>query len=772
MLLRVEALYNQHRFISLTLRTLYYIEMTLMIIGIGTTMQKFRFDTSCVTLELPPMAIIFAWVFISDAGTLLTLEYSVITPVNQTLLFILTSIRFVQGVRQYGWGMVPLIELLMRDGTWSFFLIEALLAVNGVFYFVMSYPYGPMFYCYLIAGFSFVGYRVILNLRQDNLVSSHESGELSSIVVFASAPPLAIVNTTPPRDAGIKGWCSKGTGICNPSPFGSFFAMVGLQVAPDEALLPPSPMSVAIQIVNCVGVSAIAFILWDICITMDQEVERIWSEPWTRTKILYYICRYLPVTLMASTLPAGALKPPEITYTYHDCFIWQLYQLSATMMIFLSVEFVMLLRVEALYNQHRFVCLTLRTLYYVEMILMIIGIGTSMPKFRYDTTCLAVGLPPTAIIFAYLLAGFSFIGYRVILNLRQNTTIARLESDRLTSIVVFADPPPFENTGSATLVVYTHPPFQRLRDYFSFLSINNMAAKGEGATKQGGSLGSAPRSLSIAIPSGKSTSLPTDGDSVTAHQDTTASSTHTSPTVASNSPVENMKNGGSHTSKEDILDKFKHPPADKLPNGDAPVNPTSAKYQGSLDLEAIMSCILGMKRLSTTIYSTFETFEKQTARVAGLAPAVDAAGQLRSLRDIFEIKQQERTKRLAELRSRFEEAVPQLIEEYRSKVDDLVKEVVAEEIKDRVQRELEKQLPEKLRKDVVQHERQLIEVQANLYNNEARRFNASLVSPQSLTVPLRPLLRPLPTPEQSPVYVRSPIFTPDTAVPAVPLPTP
>ncbi|KAF4598131.1 hypothetical protein EYR38_006527 [Pleurotus pulmonarius] len=162
-------------------------------------------------------------------------------------------------------------------------------------------------------------------------------------------------------------------------------------------------MTVAIQIVNCVGVSAIAFILWDICVTMDQEVERIWSEPWTRTKILYYICRYLPVTLMASTLPAGALKPPEITYTYHDCFIWQLYQLSATMMIFLSVEFVMLLRVEALYNQQRFVCLTLRTLYYVEMILMIIGIGTSMPKFRYDTTCLAVGLPPTAIIFAYVL---------------------------------------------------------------------------------------------------------------------------------------------------------------------------------------------------------------------------------------------------------------------------------------------------------------------------------------------------------------------------------
>ncbi|KAF7428163.1 hypothetical protein PC9H_007384 [Pleurotus ostreatus] len=302
-------------------------------------------------------------------------------------------------------------------------------------------------------------------------------------------------------------------------------------------------------------------------------------------------------------------------------------------------------------------------------------------------------------------------------------------------------------------------------------AVNKMSAKSQGATKQGNSLG-APRKLSLTIPANEPMFLP-DGDSVTAHNNTTTSSTHTSPTVASNSPIDNLKNGSSRPSKEGMLDKFKQPPVAKPhSNGATPETAAATKPSGPLDLEAIMSCILGMKRLSTTIYSTFETFEKQTARVAGLAPAVDAAGQLQSLRDAFETKQQERTKRVAELRSRFEEAVPRLIDEYRSKVDDLVKEVVAEEIKDRVQRELENQLPEKLRKDVVQHERQLIEVQANLYNNEARRFNASLVSPQSLTVPLRPLLRPLPTPEQSPSYVRSPIFSPETAVPAVPLPTP
>ncbi|KAJ8696237.1 hypothetical protein PTI98_006121 [Pleurotus ostreatus] len=184
MLLRVEALYNQHRLISLTLRTLYYVEIILMTIGIGTTIERFRYDTSCLSVGLPPMAIIFA----------------VVMPVNQTLLFTLTSIRFVQGVRQYGWGMVPLVELLMRDGTWSFFLIEVLLAANGVFYFVMSYPYGPMLYCYLIAGVSFVGYRVILNLRQDGVPSGPASGELSSIVVFASPPPLEVSRTTITRN--------------------------------------------------------------------------------------------------------------------------------------------------------------------------------------------------------------------------------------------------------------------------------------------------------------------------------------------------------------------------------------------------------------------------------------------------------------------------------------------------------------------------------------------------------------------------------------------
>ncbi len=38
---------------------LYYI-VILVIIGIGITVQRIRFDTSCLALGLPQMAVIFA----------------------------------------------------------------------------------------------------------------------------------------------------------------------------------------------------------------------------------------------------------------------------------------------------------------------------------------------------------------------------------------------------------------------------------------------------------------------------------------------------------------------------------------------------------------------------------------------------------------------------------------------------------------------------------------------------------------------------------------
>jgi len=40
----------------------------------------------------------------------------------QTFLFAITFYKFIQAVRA-GWSDVPLVALLMRDGTWAFFVL-------------------------------------------------------------------------------------------------------------------------------------------------------------------------------------------------------------------------------------------------------------------------------------------------------------------------------------------------------------------------------------------------------------------------------------------------------------------------------------------------------------------------------------------------------------------------------------------------------------------------------------------------------------------------
>jgi len=78
-----------------------------------------------------------------------------------------------------------------------------------------------------------------------------------------------------------------------------------------------------------------------------------------------------------------------------------------------------------------------------------------------------------------------------------------------------------------------------------------------------------------------------------------------------------------------------------------------------------------------------------------------------------------------------------------------VAEIVEKKIEERVRSQLNSRIPEEIPLQSQDLQRQILEVQAELHNSEARRYHATLrESPFSL--PLRPLLRPLATPLQSP----------------------
>lgn len=172
-----------------------------------------------------------------------------------------------------------------------------------------------------------------------------------------------------------------------------------MPIAGKTKTLSPEEEAVAFRIASSSSIATIAFLLWDICITVDQEVELIWSQPFSFANVLYLIVRYLPIVLQISILPIGSTEPEGLTFSHRECLIWQLYQLVATMLLFMAVEYILLLRVDALYGGYRPIRWIIRCLYFVEVTCMIVGISVSAHGFLFDARCGVTDTPSTAVIF-------------------------------------------------------------------------------------------------------------------------------------------------------------------------------------------------------------------------------------------------------------------------------------------------------------------------------------------------------------------------------------
>ncbi|KAJ6593562.1 hypothetical protein B0H19DRAFT_1281149 [Mycena capillaripes] len=164
------------------------------------------------------------------------------------------------------------------------------------------------------------------------------------------------------------------------------------------------------------------------------------------------------------------------------------------------------------------------------------------------------------------------------------------------------------------------------------------------------------------------------------------------------------------------------------------------------ELLAVGELVAAMKRVVGVLGTTFDSLGEQTERVATLAPALKAAEHIKKLRaEIAHIIRQQELQAL-EVKNLLDEAVKQTLSE---ELKAHIQATVAQEVKERVASQLHAQIPENLRQQIKSHKRQILEVQRSLHNSEARQHNSAL-GPAALTDELRPLLRPLPSAEQSP----------------------
>ncbi|KJA27900.1 hypothetical protein HYPSUDRAFT_884936 [Hypholoma sublateritium FD-334 SS-4] len=163
------------------------------------------------------------------------------------------------------------------------------------------------------------------------------------------------------------------------------------------------------QAVNRSSVAALAFLVWDILITTDDEIKYIWPRSWTYTKFVYFFVRYVPMLVQIPLLLVGSELSPHFHFTPHDCFAWGVYQGVAAAVVVVVVDSILILRVHALYHGNIMMPRVLAFFYALEITGLAVGLGLALPGITYDNVCVVKGVPGTLIIYGAASVLFQFL---------------------------------------------------------------------------------------------------------------------------------------------------------------------------------------------------------------------------------------------------------------------------------------------------------------------------------------------------------------------------
>ncbi|KAE9410400.1 hypothetical protein BT96DRAFT_374770 [Gymnopus androsaceus JB14] len=176
------------------------------------------------------------------------------------------------------------------------------------------------------------------------------------------------------------------------------------------------------QAVNRSSVAALAFLVYDIIITVQEEVDFIWP-PWSLMKFNYFFVRYMPMLLQIPLLLVGSELTPHFHFTEHACFIWGVYQGVVSVSTTLAVDFILISRVYAFYFDSRTVRWITSLAFILEISVMCVALGFALPRISYDANCVVTNVPATLaiyigapILFQFLL--FILTAYKFITSVR------------------------------------------------------------------------------------------------------------------------------------------------------------------------------------------------------------------------------------------------------------------------------------------------------------------------------------------------------------------
>ncbi|KAF8553297.1 hypothetical protein OG21DRAFT_1261156 [Imleria badia] len=127
-----------------------------------------------------------------------------------------------------------------------------------------------------------------------------------------------------------------------------------------------------------VSLAIIAAVGYDYVLTFSNEIDYIWSKPWTWVSTLFFLVRYAGLYgLVISALEGSSLLPGPAKV----CQIIAIVNSWALCLFFGAADFVMILRVWAMYNRSRIILRALLALFSVEIISSVLAAAIqSNPK--------------------------------------------------------------------------------------------------------------------------------------------------------------------------------------------------------------------------------------------------------------------------------------------------------------------------------------------------------------------------------------------------------
>ncbi|TFK74284.1 hypothetical protein BDN72DRAFT_80022 [Pluteus cervinus] len=131
-------------------------------------------------------------------------------------------------------------------------------------------------------------------------------------------------------------------------------------------------------------IASVSFLLWDVLITLDQEVEYIWSKPrnsWMKWQ--FFFTRYFAVAAQVTNRCIEGVIVSGVYLDTDPLKRWFISEIFVGNLLMTAVEVVLMVRVYALYGKNRWIGALFCLMLIAEAIAMVVGVVRNLPDGQF-----------------------------------------------------------------------------------------------------------------------------------------------------------------------------------------------------------------------------------------------------------------------------------------------------------------------------------------------------------------------------------------------------